>query len=280
MSLQEIKIGNFANDGTGDDLREAFRKVNLNFQELDLRDDESTTAVNIGTVGEGLYAAKFGYELRFKKLVAGRDITLTGNDERILIDANGGLKSLLVLSDSGSAILEETAGLNVFGTNGIQTSMVDNTLTIDLVGPIDISTDTTPQLGGNLDSQGFDLTSVGNITASAITSGEIFGNFRGKIYDDTQTLIFDSITGSVNLSKSKINSLADVDDSPALTGYILKWNGTKWVPSPDTSDADNFDFNGIILNVSSISDYIAVQTEVDMGSIQNPNPIGIDMGTI
>ena len=56
MSLLEINIGGFANDGTGDDLREAFNKVNLNFQELDLRDDESTTARNIGSNGEGIFA--------------------------------------------------------------------------------------------------------------------------------------------------------------------------------------------------------------------------------
>ena len=37
MTIQNINIGNIANDGTGDDLREAFRKVNENFDELDLR---------------------------------------------------------------------------------------------------------------------------------------------------------------------------------------------------------------------------------------------------
>ena len=41
MTIQNINIGNIANDGTGDDLREAFRKVNENFDELDLRSIES-----------------------------------------------------------------------------------------------------------------------------------------------------------------------------------------------------------------------------------------------
>lgn len=48
MAVQLIQIGNVANDGTGDDLREAFIKVNQNFEELDLRDDEQTTASNLG----------------------------------------------------------------------------------------------------------------------------------------------------------------------------------------------------------------------------------------
>ena len=49
MTIQNINIGNIANDGTGDDLREAFRKVNENFDELDLRQPESTTGAGIGT---------------------------------------------------------------------------------------------------------------------------------------------------------------------------------------------------------------------------------------
>ena len=43
MAINLINIGNIANDGTGDDLREAFVKVNNNFEELDLRDNEKTT---------------------------------------------------------------------------------------------------------------------------------------------------------------------------------------------------------------------------------------------
>ena len=35
MTVQLINIGNVANDGTGDDLREAFIKVNDNFEDLD-----------------------------------------------------------------------------------------------------------------------------------------------------------------------------------------------------------------------------------------------------
>ena len=34
MSKQQIEIGSQGNDGTGDSIREAFRKVNENFNEL------------------------------------------------------------------------------------------------------------------------------------------------------------------------------------------------------------------------------------------------------
>ena len=46
MAIQTINIGTIANDGTGDDLREAFVKVNNNFAELDIRDPEKTTGAN------------------------------------------------------------------------------------------------------------------------------------------------------------------------------------------------------------------------------------------
>jgi hypothetical protein len=35
MAIQNINVGLAANDGTGDDLREAFIKINQNFQNLD-----------------------------------------------------------------------------------------------------------------------------------------------------------------------------------------------------------------------------------------------------
>ena len=44
MAIQTINIGQVANDGTGDDPREAFVKVNNNFTELSNRIPEQTTA--------------------------------------------------------------------------------------------------------------------------------------------------------------------------------------------------------------------------------------------
>ena len=41
MAIQRVNIGTIANDGTGDDLREAFVKVNNNFTELDIRQSKN-----------------------------------------------------------------------------------------------------------------------------------------------------------------------------------------------------------------------------------------------
>ena len=58
MAIQTVNIGTIANDGTGDDLREAFVKVNNNFSELDLRSPETTSASNLGSGGQGVFAQK------------------------------------------------------------------------------------------------------------------------------------------------------------------------------------------------------------------------------
>jgi hypothetical protein len=64
MAIQTINLGSVANDGTGDDLREAFEKIVFNFDDLDNRTPEATTVVNLGS-GEGLFSNKSDAELRF-----------------------------------------------------------------------------------------------------------------------------------------------------------------------------------------------------------------------
>lgn len=50
MAIQQINIGGYANDGTGDDLRTAFEKVNANFAELG-----GTSGITSGTnLGDGV----------------------------------------------------------------------------------------------------------------------------------------------------------------------------------------------------------------------------------
>lgn len=70
MAIQNINVGVLANDGTGDDLREAFIKVNQNFDDLDLRVAGFTeiTAENIGSFGQSVYAGQSGNTFQFKKL--------------------------------------------------------------------------------------------------------------------------------------------------------------------------------------------------------------------
>ena len=71
MAVQTINVGVLANDGTGDDLREAFIKANQNFDDLDLRVSAvaEIEGENIGSAGYGVFAEKVGNNLQFRKLL-------------------------------------------------------------------------------------------------------------------------------------------------------------------------------------------------------------------
>lgn len=84
-SLQTINIGNYANDGTGDDLRTAFNKVNANFTSL-YSDLLVNNGANIGS-GVGVYAGRNDTNLQFKSLVAGNGVTLTSDASTVTITA-------------------------------------------------------------------------------------------------------------------------------------------------------------------------------------------------
>lgn len=176
MALQTINIGQYVNDGTGDDLRTAFVKINANFEELDLQGGQANTIHNVGT-GVGLYKEKIGVDLRLKTLIAGPGITLTNNVNDITI-TNSANKFVTFNSNTGTLTASSTTqAVNILGANGISTSIVGNTLTI--TGSTDqLINDTSPQLGGSLDLNGFNI--IGG-TGTSITASNFYGNFVGNL---------------------------------------------------------------------------------------------------
>ena len=73
--LQTIIVGTYANDGTGDDLRTAFQKVNANFASL-FSDIGVSSATNIGT-GVGVYAQTTDNVLQLKSLKGSTGVDIT-----------------------------------------------------------------------------------------------------------------------------------------------------------------------------------------------------------
>lgn len=183
MAIQLINVGQIANDGTGDDLREAMIKINQNFEELDLRDDEQTTASNLGATGEGIFAQRLNYDLQFKKISGGDNITLSADNEKIVINASNVVTDITVNADTGSVVLDTSSSIDIVGGTGISTSIVDGILTINNDYIAELVEDTTPQLGGILDAQGFDITNVGTVTGSFVgnLTGNVTGNLNGLV---------------------------------------------------------------------------------------------------
>jgi hypothetical protein len=112
MPIQRIEIGGYANDGTGDDLRTAFNKVNANFTLLD-SDAQINDGVNLGT-GTTVLRGKTGTILQFKSLTStDTSVTLTSTDDTVNLKANTQLSTDLAPTLGGNLNLN---GNSILGT--------------------------------------------------------------------------------------------------------------------------------------------------------------------
>ena len=178
MAIQTINIGNIANDGTGDDLREAFIKVNNNFSEL----NNNVTAIetdgeNLGT-GQEIFAQKSDNKLQFKTILAGQGITLSPGGSTLSITADSGVTQVILISDDGSKIIPGGASsVNMFGGQNIDTQVENGNFKIKIDPTNLVQQDTAPTLGGNLNANANDITGADNI--SAVTFN---GSLEGLVY--------------------------------------------------------------------------------------------------
>ena len=104
MAIQQVNLGTYANDGTGDDLRTAFTKVNSNFAELD-----NLTIVGGTNLGAGspVFAsvvadAGTGSKLSFRSLVAGTNIAISNDSTTITVTTTGTITANLTGNVTGN----------------------------------------------------------------------------------------------------------------------------------------------------------------------------------
>jgi hypothetical protein len=166
MTIETINIGNAANDGTGDDLREAFIKVNQNFQDIDAR-TEQTTATNLGLSGYQVFANQSGSQLQFRRLLAGTNVELVQTDTTIRIDAPTQPTSFVVSGDTGSLIAGAGINLAVVGGEGITIGVDNNNKRITVNGGLAL--DLSPSLAAGLDGNNKNITNVNNLVATSAT---------------------------------------------------------------------------------------------------------------
>jgi hypothetical protein len=195
MAISTINIGTLANDGTGDDLREAFIKVNNNFTELNARQAENTTASNRladdGTT-KGVFAEKSNDNLIFKNLKAGPNVVLSADNNQITITSSG-IVSILFTTDQGSLNPIGSQGqVTVTGTGGTITSGSGQNITINSA----LANETSPTLSATLDADGNNMINVGTITGNNFN-----GLVKGVDIDDLDSLVgfdFGGVQNPVN----------------------------------------------------------------------------------
>lgn len=239
--LSLVRIGNIANDGTGDDLREAFVKVNSNLNllnnEIGLLDQ--TTARNIGG-GVDVFAGEINNELQFKTLVAGNNISITFTDNTIGITNS---QPAFKIEDDLEIQFDYSTTANLVKINSV--GPVD---TVRLDGDVlklstALQNDPTPTLGGNLQGGVY----------------RVVSDVQGDVYaSDNSTLVIDST--NKNLFGNLVGTVDGTDFSPYLSEY-------------DFGTFSNIDVNNIF-------DLILASTGVEFGSVGNPTALNLDLGTI
>lgn len=143
MSIQTINVGGYSNDGTGDDLRTAFLKVNANFAELGSVSG-ITNGANLGT-GVGVFAQRNATDpvLEFRTLTSVDDsieitattntVNLRGlskveNDPAPMLAADLDLNSYRVINGD---VQSTVFGIDVRSTNALlELMLISNAVTI------------------------------------------------------------------------------------------------------------------------------------------------------
>lgn len=127
MTIQLINLGTYANDGTGDDLRTAFLKVNQNFVELD--NLAASNGANLGS-GAGVFAGKVNDTLNFKSLIAGNNLNLVSSANSITISVNDFISELV---QDTNPKLGGDLDLNQYNLSSTSSISISTNSTIELV---------------------------------------------------------------------------------------------------------------------------------------------------
>jgi|TARA_B110000259_G_C14026995_1_gene405092 hypothetical protein len=193
MAITRINVGNIANDGSGDDLRQAFVKVNNNFDDLETRVVPQNDAVNLGT-GTGIFYTKEGSTLNFRSLVAGDNIALTSDGTSVTVSSPGAIN----ISTDGDT-LNLTGAARVFGIRGgqnITTSVAGSNISV-AIDPVNlVSQDTSPWLSASLNANSFNINNVATISTQTLNAVAINGPLNGTVNGVNVEVLNDITTGT------------------------------------------------------------------------------------
>ena len=215
-----------------------------------------------------------------KRLVKGSALSHTELDGNFT-DLDGRVTTLENTADSdGQTLTLAGDNLTISGGNTVDLSTINST------GILNVVEDTTPQLGGNLELNGNQITGGGGSSISellnvltlvggsngiimrAIGSGNIvIGDQAGDVVLGNSSSSVEFVNGvEVDLSDTNVNftnatvtglsvvqsidDLTDVDTSttPPGVGQVLKWDGAQWEPANDSSGS-----GGITLTALSVT---------------------------
>lgn len=255
MALTLVDLGNLVNDGSGDDLRTAFQKVNDNFIDVEARLPDAITGENLGTSGASIFVDAVDGALTFRKLDVGANLSVSSNDTTVTVSFDTA-SNLDLTADITANNISATAFSGPL--TGAVTGNLTGNVTGDLVG--NVTGNVTGDLTGNV---------VGNVTGNVTGNleGYVTGDLKGSVFADDSTVLVDgansvlrgthygdtfgnvegivlgfagsNITGSFtgtltgqvsDISNHTLSELSDVNAPLPLVGQALVWSGTNWEP--------------------------------------------------
>jgi hypothetical protein len=290
MNISQIDIGSIANDGTGDDLRTAFQKINENFVELETSIDASTTADNVGT-GTGLFKRKSVNTLEFKSLAVDDKLSIAEDGNTITISTNFAGKNL----SAGSLVVTGSVEAHT-----MTASMFTGQFNGGLMGRVYPNSPDYIIGAGNINGvkpAPFSFFLLANQTSNSTTVV-----LRKEYRDSTRQIVPSSNVPAVGFfivsgsTRSKILSVTDngatftlqVEFPITITGNINYIITEEYLPArvdgvsvKDLSSTINtFDFGSLDSTYTSVFPYMLSQLGLDMGTIISPTDVSVDAGTI
>ena len=248
MSVSLINVGNAANDGSGDDLREAFIKINQNFQTLDVVVAAATSGENLGSGGAAVYATTTNGILKFRRLSPGTGVTLQELDNTIVINSTSVPTQTVISGNTGSLIVSENTAYSIVGSGGTTVAINANTNTITVSG---FNNNTNPILAANLDSNNKSLNNVNNVSAVSVITNDL-------------------TTDTATIDSAELGDITQINNLPNNVNYNSQLG--RYI--------EGFDMGAFIFNATSILDVVIDQVGVDMGSFTAPASTSVDLGSI
>lgn len=165
-----------------------------------LETGEVNSGVNLGA-GEGIFTAKMGFDLEFKSLVAGNNVTLSSTDETITINAQvnaGDLPGIFI----GNAAESDLANTLVF-SDAFTLSRSDDSVEVDIQLPPAIEdTDELPEGTNNL----------------YFTNNRVQNTVIGTLGTSSQPVtITDTIPAAVSKVQNQVNTKTSLATVQAMT---------------------------------------------------------------
>jgi hypothetical protein len=224
MSILQVNLGTYANDGNGDDLRTAFEKSNSNFNELDLT--RVITADNLGS-GAPVFKEKIGNNLQLRTIKQGLNIFVTYSENEIII----------ATPDSINAVEEDPAprlganldinGKNIIGTGNIY--ITGQVAADEFLGPLtgnvtgnvlgNLTGNVTGNVTGNLTGN-----VTGNLTGNV--TGDLTGDVTGNLYGNVVGNVTGDLTGNVYAATVTTNDLIVTNNATVDSDLLVYGTAT------------------------------------------------------